>query len=324
MEMGRLLSCSPGLDGRRVCIQGQNILYSASEATSRTRTHSVAILPLRNASGEQSLDWLGPSLAEMLRTDLGQSSSLVTVSSDRLHQILRDLRIAAGTSYDLETLRRVAEFTNADKLVWGQYIKAGDQIRIDATLQDLKQNKSIPLKAEAPNEREVLSAVGQLAKSIQQKLTLSPDTVKELRATAFTPSSKSIQALRHYSEGLELFRQGNNATALNKFQASIKDDPEFALAHSKLGQTYAKLGYDNDAQRISQKAVSLSANLPPQERYRIVAHHARIVNSNQKAIEAYETLARISPTILTCSFNWPKLIGTKVHLIELGDIMRSC
>ena len=255
----------------------------------------VAILPLRNASGEQSLDWLGPSLAEMLRTDLGQSSSLVTVSSDRLHQILRDLRIAAGTSYDLETLRRIAEFTNAGKLVWGQYIKAGDQIRIDATLQDLKQNESIPLKAEAPNEREVLSAVGQLAKSIQQKLTLSPDTVKELRATAFTPSSKSIQALRHYSEGLELFRQGNNAAALNKFQASIKDDPEFALAHSKLGQTYAKLGYDNDAQRISQKAVSLSANLPPQERYRIVAHHARIVNSNQKAIEAYETLARISP-----------------------------
>jgi eukaryotic-like serine/threonine-protein kinase len=255
----------------------------------------VAILPLRNASGEQSLDWLGPSLAEMLRTDLGQSSSLVTVTSDRLHQILRDLRIATGTSYDLETLRRIAEFTNAGKLVWGQYIKAGDQIRIDATLQDLKRNESISLKAEAPNEKEVLGAVSQLAKSIQQNLILSPDSVKELQATAFTPSSKSIQALRHYSEGLELFRQGNNIAALNKFQASVKEDPVFALAHSKLGQTYKRLGYDNDAQRMSQQAVNLSTNLPPQEKYRIVANHSRIVNSIQKAIEAYETLARISP-----------------------------
>jgi serine/threonine protein kinase/tetratricopeptide (TPR) repeat protein len=255
----------------------------------------VAILPLRNASGEQTLDWLGPSLAEMLRTDLGQSSSLVTVSSDRLHQILRDLRISPGANYDLETLRRVADFTNADKLVWGQYVRVGDQIRIDATLQDLKQNKSIPLKAEAPNDKEVLKAVGQLAKSLQQNLTLSPDIVRELQATAFTPSSSSIEALRYYNEGLELFRQGSNREALNKFQASIKDDPEFALAHSRLGQTYARLGYDNEALQNSQRAVSLSANLPPQEKYRIAAHHARITNDNQKAIEAYETLAKIAP-----------------------------
>ena len=32
----------------------------------------------------------------MLRTDLGQSSSVVTISSDRLHQILRDLRLVAS------------------------------------------------------------------------------------------------------------------------------------------------------------------------------------------------------------------------------------
>ena len=255
----------------------------------------VAILPLRNASGEQALDWLGPSLAEMLRTDLGQSSSLSTVSPDRLHQILRDLRISPSANYDPETLRRVADFTNADKLVWGQYLKAGDQIRIDATLQDLKQNRSIPLKAEAPNEKEVLKAVGQLAKSLQQNLALSPDVVKELQATAFTPASKSTDALRHYNEGLELFRQGSNREALNKFQSSIKDDPEFALAYSKLAQTHASLGYDDEAQRNSQKAVSLSAYLPPQEKYRIAAHHARIINDNQKAIDAYETLARIAP-----------------------------
>ncbi len=263
----------------------------------------VAILPLRNASGDQTLDWLGSSLAEMLRTDLGQSSYLQSVSSDRLSQILRDLRISPGSSYDPETLRRVAEFTNADKLVWGQYLKVGNQIRIDATLQDLKRDQATPIKIEAAGENDLLHAVDQLAKSIQQNLTLSPGVVKELQATAFTPSSKSIQALRHYNEGLDLFRQGNNLEALGKFQTSVKDDPEFALAYSKLAQTYARLGYDNEAQKVSQKAFDLSEKLPSPEKYRIIANHARIANDNRKAIEAYETLARASPDDPDVQFN---------------------
>ena len=284
-------------------------IFIRSPAKQQTSVKPIflAILPLRNASGEPTLNWLGPSLADMLRTDLGQSSSVVTISSDRLHQILRDLRLSPAADYDLGTLRRVAEFTNADKLVWGQYAKVGDQIRIDASLQDVKEAESIPLKAEVMSERELLGAVAQLAKSIQQKLTLSPHKIDELQATAFTPSSQSIQALRHYTEGLEMFRQGNNVAALDKFQASIKEDPEFALAHSKLAQTFARLGYDNDAQRISQKAVSLSQNLPPQEKYRIAATHARIVDNNQKAIEAYESLARISPNDSDVQFQLAEL-----------------
>jgi serine/threonine protein kinase len=50
---------------------------------------SLAILPFRNASGDQSLDWLGPSLAEMLSTDVGQSAHLRTVSSDALSDFER-------------------------------------------------------------------------------------------------------------------------------------------------------------------------------------------------------------------------------------------
>ena len=41
---------------------------------------SLAILPFANGSGDPSLDWLGPSLADMLSTDVGQSSHLRSVS----------------------------------------------------------------------------------------------------------------------------------------------------------------------------------------------------------------------------------------------------
>src|SRR5271156_6766003 len=115
---------------------------------------SLAILPFRNASGDPSLDWLGASLAEMLSTDVGQSARLRTVSPERVGQILRDLRIVPDSTLDAPTIQSVAEFSNAETIVWGQYAKFGDQIRIDATVQDLKRGQTIKLKTEAAGDKE--------------------------------------------------------------------------------------------------------------------------------------------------------------------------
>ena len=49
----------------------------------------------------------------------------------------------------------MADFSNADRVVWGQYAKFGDQIRIDATLQDVKNDRTVPLKIDVPSEKEI-------------------------------------------------------------------------------------------------------------------------------------------------------------------------
>ena len=268
---------------------------------------SLAILPLRNASPDKSVDWLGPSLAEMLRTEVGQSAHLRSISSDRLHQILQDLHIAADSTLDPATLRRLAEFSNAETILSGQYVKLGDAIRIDATLDDVKRQRVVPLKVEAANQSGLFAAMAQLAESIRQNLALSPDIVKELQEKSFQPSTRSLEALRYYNDGLQLARQGKHADAKKAFQASTDGDKGFALAYSKLGQSYASLGYDNEAEQSSRKAVELSANLPPQERYLILANHARIVNDNAKAIESYENLAKVSSADPEVHFNLASL-----------------
>ena len=264
---------------------------------------SLAILPFRNASGDPGLDWLGPSLADMLSTDVGQSAHLRTISPDRLHQVLTDLQITANVAIDPTMLRRIAEFSNADIVVSGQYAKLGDVIRIDATLRDLKHQRTIPVKAEAPNEKGLLPAIAQLAQSIQQNLSLSSDVLEELRAKSFQPSSSSLQALRDYNEGLELARQGNHLEAAKRFEASIQADSGFALAYSKLGQTYSNLRNDDKAEQFSRKAVDLSDKLPPQERYLIQANYAQVSNDNRKAIESYENLEKASPDDVDVHFH---------------------
>ncbi len=254
---------------------------------------SLAILPFRNASGDSSLDSLGRTLADTLATEVGQSASLRTVASGRVAQILSDLKISPDSALDPATLNRLAEFSSADIVMWGQYVKFGNEIRIDATLQDVKRQRTIPLKAQAVDQSDVLGAIERLAVSVRENLSLSDNAMKELAAAAFKPSTNSVMALRYYNDGLVLDRQGKYLDALKKFEASTQEDSRFALAYSKLGQTYATLGRNSEAEKFSRTAASLSDALPPQEKYLILGTHAHILNDKQKAIEYYENLEKV-------------------------------
>jgi tetratricopeptide (TPR) repeat protein len=256
---------------------------------------SLAILPFKNASGDQSLDWLGDGLAEMLRTDVGQSASLRTVSSDRVHQILTDLRLTPGASMEEVTLRRIAEFGNAETLVFGQFAKLGDQIRIDATVRDFERHSTVTLKAEAATENDLLEAVDGLAAEVRDSLALSRSGRRELEQQAFMPSTESIAALRHFNEGLVLLRDGNNLGAVTSFEKSVEEDPEFALANARLAQTYDTLGRGQMAVDTSRRAVELSDGLPDAERFMIVAQDAFIQGDWDAGIDAYQNLLRMHP-----------------------------
>jgi eukaryotic-like serine/threonine-protein kinase len=256
---------------------------------------SLAILPFRNASGDASLDWLGSSFADMLSTDIGQSAQLLTVSPTNLHQILTDLRISSSSQLDPSTIHRVAEFSNAQWMVWGQYAKFGDRIRIDATLEDFKNDRRVPLKIEIPDEKQIPQAIDTLAESIRGKLALPGAVLKELRASSFQPQSASVEALREYNQGIGLERDGRNLDAQQQLEAATQADPNFALAFARLAEAYSKLGYDDRAEQASEKAVTLSENLPEAEKYLIAAIHSMVTKDYPGAIKAYETLARTSP-----------------------------
>ncbi len=292
-------------------------LFSSSSSDSAkapgTPDVSLAILPFRNASGDQTLDWLGSSLAETLSTDVGQSSHLLVVSSERVSQIFRDLRLTSDVAFDPPTLQRLAEFSNADNLVWGSYARYGDQIRIDATVQDVKRGRTANF-AESASEKDMLNAIDRLAGDIRSNLALSKSIVKELEGQSFKPSTNSVPALRDYDQGLQLERRGDYLGAIKEFQTSKDMDPNFALAYSELGRTFALLGQDNDAEQASQKAVELSDPLPVQEKYLIQASHYQILHDYPKAIAAYENLAKVWPDNTDVLFSLGKLYeGSSIY-----------
>ena len=256
---------------------------------------SMAILPFRNATSDTSLDWLGSSLAEMLSTDIGQSGHLRTVSPEQVRQILSDLRMTPGSPMDDTALRRIAQFSNADTIIWGQYAHFGDQIRIDVTIHDLKRDRVTPLTIEANGEKGVPFSIDKLAEDIRQNLAVPPDAVKELKASSFQPTSKSMEGLRQYQQGLESLREGKYLEAQKGLEGATAADPQFAMAFSRLAQCYANLGYDDRAEEASRHAILLSESLPAAERYQISAINASITKDYAKAIVAYEDLVKAAP-----------------------------
>ena len=292
---------------------------SAPGPTTPAASVSLAILPFRNASADPSLNWLGSSVAETLSTDVGQSSHLRIVSPERVSQILRDLRILPDTSLDSATLQRLAEFSNADNIVWGRYTRFGDQIRIDATIQDMKHGHTTPL-SESATENNILTAIDHLAGDVRSNLALSRSTVKELQGQSFKPSTNSLAAMHDYDDGLQFARRGDSLDAAKQFAAATKEDPQFALAYSQLAKTYANLGQDDDAEHASRKAVELSDQLPPAEKYLIQASHERIKRDYPKAIEAYGNLAKAAPDNADVLFELAGLYGKSSNYDKAREV----
>jgi eukaryotic-like serine/threonine-protein kinase len=305
---------SQGLSGRWLLVIGGGVLAIALAAGIPIAVHqfrgspastggavakpsiSLAILPFYNASGNASLDWLSASMAEMLSSDIGQSAQVRMVSGDRLEQVLKDLHVSANSQPDPAMMRRVAEFTSAQTVIYGQYIQAGSQIRINTTVLDLAHDARSSVTTDVPDQNQLLASVDKLAGDLRQKLSTDPKVVNDLKAHAARPTTNSVDALRAYEAGVALERDGKDLDAQQQFQTATTADPNFALAYAKLADAYSGLGHDDLAQTASRRALDLSETLPAQERYLIEADNARINHNTQKAIDAYQQLASADPS----------------------------
>jgi tetratricopeptide (TPR) repeat protein/tRNA A-37 threonylcarbamoyl transferase component Bud32 len=270
------------------------------------RPVSIAVLPFHNATLDASLDSLGPSLAEVLRSELGQTAYLRTVPSERLSQVLSDLKVESA-DLDKTMLDRVADLINADVILRGTYTKLGNQIVLTASLHDIGRNTQEPLTAQAPDEQALLAAVDTLVRATREKI-VSPEAAQTLASAPHKPMSRSFEAVRAYSDGLTLARQGKHEEAIARFKSATESDTGFALAHARMALSYSARGYDAEAQRASTRAVELSEGTSPSDRFFILASDASIRDDSGKAIEYYRQLVDAAPSDILMRFELATLL----------------
>jgi curli biogenesis system outer membrane secretion channel CsgG len=69
---------------------------------------SVAVLYFENNTGDASLDWMRTGLADMMVTDLSQSSAFEVLGTDRVYQILQELKRQDDRAISADVVKAIA------------------------------------------------------------------------------------------------------------------------------------------------------------------------------------------------------------------------
>lgn len=218
----------------------------------------IAILGFDNRTGDTSLNWLGTGLPEILITDLAQNQSLRVISRQRLIDHLA----TNGQKATDEELRSAAVELGADNLLTGTYFKLGDQVRIDARLEEIGSGKI--LLAEKVVGADPFKLVDSLSQRVRLAMNLGATGTSTASVAQLTSSSP--EAYKHYLNGLKKFGSGDYDSAIVDFEQALAADSGFALAHMRIGMALTFSGKQQKGTAYFEAARKLQDRLPVRER----------------------------------------------------------
>jgi eukaryotic-like serine/threonine-protein kinase len=255
----------------------------ARDAATRNARPAIAIMSFDNLGGANETAWLSAGLPSMLVTGLAQNPELEVVTTDRLNeaarQIGRDQFSAVDPGSRLDVVRRAG----ATIIVNGTIIRTGDELRIDARVEDLAAGRVV--LADNVRGKDPLALADDLAARIRRGLNVR--TADSVRPVAELTST-SVEAYRLFALGVEAANNIRTADAQKLFEQALALDPSFALAHLWIFRTQA-LPFEERVKHLSQAAEHLD-RLSERDALSVEADVAVSQNRNTDAIAKYERL----------------------------------
>lgn len=223
--------------------------------------NGLAILGFDNKTGSEELSWLQTGLPEILQTDLAQNQSVTIINRDRVVQCLEDGSSHPGFGHDHEDCLRAANYLGAKHAISGAFYKIGDQIRIDARLEELATGKLVI--AEKVVGTDPFSLVDSLTDKIAASLNL--DNKGESTQIANLTSS-SPEAYRIYLKAVEKFDLEFYDEAIAGFKEAIEIDTGFALPYMRIGMAHVFDGRAQEGSYWFMEARKYEDRLPVKDR----------------------------------------------------------
>lgn len=193
---------------------------------------SVAVLPLTNRTGADSLDWLGPGIADMLTTNLAQLDGLRVVSAQRLLDLLRQAGRAETDAIPDDLALQIASQSGVRTLVRGSFMAVGDTLRLDVQLIDLEDGTVAA--AEQARGSDVFALVDDVSARLSGKMLGAAFSPTELTPVTQLATG-NLEAYREYQQGLLAERRFLNEQALVHYREAVELDSTFAIAWLRLG-----------------------------------------------------------------------------------------
>ncbi len=252
----------------------------------------LAVLYFENNTGDPSLDWLRTGLTDMLVTDLSQSPNVRVMGTDRLYQMLKEMKKLDERIVSFETVSQVAERGPVDTVVLGSFVKAGDTIRVSIKLQDARTGDILAAeRVDAAGDEKLFAGVDELTGRIKSRFGPAVDGGSRDRELKDVTTS-SPEAYKLYVEAMAFHYDLREEEARPLLQKAVARDPGFAMAVARLAMVEGNLHHDQESLALLERALALKDRLTERERLYVEgAYYALDAAALERSAVAYRELA---------------------------------
>ena len=282
------------------------VILSQSERTpALTERDPVVLADFRNRTGDGMFD---DTLNEALGVQLRQSPYLNLLPEQQIQATLRLMGRQPMEPLTPEIATEVCQRNGAKAMLAGTVSSVGNRYLLTLSAQDCVGGGIIAEEAvEAENKDVVLTALGRASAVFREKLGESLASVQKYDQNIEQATTRSLEALKAYSQGMTARRTQGDFESVTFFKRAIELDPEFALAHARLGTVLSNLDEGPEAEAAARRAYELRDKVSERERLYIIARfHSTVDRDVEKAIEAYRLLLATYPDDYAANAN----IGT--------------
>jgi TolB-like protein/Tfp pilus assembly protein PilF len=237
---------------------------SRTGSAAQPRIRSLAVLPLKNLSGDPSQEYLADGMTEAL---IGRLATM------------HDLRVISRTSVmrfknPQLSVPDIAKMLHVDAIVEGSVMRQDNRIRVTAQLIRGSTDEHFWSETYDRELRDVLNVQSELAQSIAEKVKVTVTGTEHERLTA--ARSVAPEVYESYLKGRFVYGNSNTRADIERsmvyFQRAIELDPTFAPAYVGLADASNELG-------------TVMVGAPPAET------RAKAVGAVRKALELEPDLA---------------------------------
>jgi len=272
--------------------------YALSHGRARNaeqpKISSLAVLPLKNLSGDPTQEYLSDGMTEAL---IGRLASM------------HGLRVISRTSVmrfknPQLSVPEIAKMLRVDAIVEGSVMREGNRIRVTAQLIRGATDTHFWSETYDRELKDIFAVQAELAQSIAEKVQVTVTGEEHARLTA--ARSIAPEVYESYLKGRFVYDTSNTRAAVEEsivyFDHAIRLDPTFAPAYVGLAISYNDLG-------------TVSVGAPPEEMRPKAASAARkALALDPDLVEAHVLLANV----LQEQFHWAEAEAEYRRALQLS------
>jgi TolB-like protein/Tfp pilus assembly protein PilF len=219
---------------------------SRGRNATRPKITSLAVLPLKNLSGDSTQEYFADGMTESVIGRLSMIRGLRVISHTSVMQ-LKDTRMSAP---------EIAKKLQVDALVEGSVIRQGGRVRVHAQLIRGATDEHFWSEIYDRELGDALALESEVAQAIAQRVQVTVTGQERARLAAVPPVAPEVY--ESYLKGA--FGKNNNRneieTSIGYFEEAIRKDPTFAPAYVGLAFAYDDLGTILPPEEVWSKAIS--------------------------------------------------------------------